>query len=111
MRKFLGIVALFFALAFSLLLSSSANQVQAIQTSDTIQVKKEIVELISNSFLDGKTSSYKEKNSKKYFSYCFEVLERIPVKILYQKFFDLSNFTCGLYLIVFDYNVALCSAV
>ncbi len=65
MRKFFGIVIFFFALAFSLLLNSNVNQAQTIYASDSIQIKKEVVELVSNNILDSKTTSYKEKSNKK----------------------------------------------
>lgn len=65
MRKFIGIVVLFFALAFSLLLDSSANQTQIIRTSDSIQIKKEAVEFVAYNILDSKTITYKAKSNKK----------------------------------------------
>ena len=49
MRKLLGIVILFFALWFSMLLGSSANQAEAIQATGCIQsITKETVVLVSN---------------------------------------------------------------
>ncbi len=66
MRKLFGIVIIFFALAFSLLLNSDANQAPIIYTSDSIQVKKEAVDFVSNNALDSKVSSYKAKKNNKY---------------------------------------------
>lgn len=65
MKKLLGIIILFFTLAFSLLLESNANQAPIIQTSGSIQtIQKESFDFIANNILDRKTSTYEEKNTK-----------------------------------------------
>ncbi len=65
MKRLLGIIILFFTLAFSLLLESNANQAPTLQTSDTIQtISQESFDFVANNILDTKTSSYEEKNTK-----------------------------------------------